>query len=236
MNLYNIADLTVAMTCRYDIMKRRSEKYLARESGSALLTLDVSDAAIQDLLKRAPHLTPAEAELILTASRFSRLLPAHGGFTLHASAISYKNSAILFSADSGVGKSTHTRLWQKHFGKNAVPIINDDQPVIRLADDSAYVYGSPFSGNSDDNQDLKVPLRTVVFLERSEKNRISRLSPGEAVPLFLKHIPRYSGSRKYMDMMLELLDRLLCAAPVWRLRCNTDESAAVLAEEAIMRT
>ena len=143
---------------------------------------------------------------------------------------------ILFSADSGVGKSTHTRLWQKHFGKDAVPIINDDQPVIRLADDSAYVYGSPFSGNSDDNQDLKVPLRTVVFLERSEKNRISRLSPGEAVPLFLKHIPRYSGSRKYMDMMLELLDRLLCATPVWRLRCNTDESAAVLAEEAIMRT
>lgn len=234
MDIYNIADLSVAMTCRYDIMKRRSEKYLSTGYGPAELRLEVSDASIENLLERAPHLTPAEAELMLTASRFARRLPAYGGFVLHASAIAYRGAAILFSGDSGIGKSTHVRLWQKHFGEDTVPIINDDQPVIRLFDNAAYVYGSPFSGNSDENRDMKVPLRTVVFLEQSETNRIRRLEPKESIPLFLKQIPRYSSSREYMGKMLTLLDQFLREIPVWLLRCNMDESAAVAAEEAIM--
>ena len=28
MNYYRFSDLTISMTCRYDIMKRRAEKYL----------------------------------------------------------------------------------------------------------------------------------------------------------------------------------------------------------------
>ena len=235
MKTYHIADLTVSMTCRYDIMKRRSEKYLAKEAAPAELALEVSDASIKNFLEHAAHLTPAEAELILTASCFSRQLPAYGGFILHASAISYRGFAILFSADSGVGKSTHTRLWQKHFGKHEVPIINDDQPVIRLFDNCAYVYGSPFSGNSDENQDMKAPLRAVVFLERSETNQMRRLDPKESVPLFLKQIPRHSSSREYMEEMLSLLDRFLKEIPVWLLSCNMDEDAAVLAEKMIMK-
>ncbi len=50
---------------------------------------------------------------------------------LHASAIVVGNSAYLFSASSGTGKSTHTKLWQECFGDKAV-IINDDKPVIRI--------------------------------------------------------------------------------------------------------
>lgn len=258
MNTYRIAELSVNMKCTYDILERRAEKYLSTSCPSAGrssdapagyasdapagyapdapadISVNVTDAAIRSLLSRSPHLTPAEAELILSASAFSRQLPAHGGFSLHASAIAYKGEAILFSAESGGGKSTHTRLWQERFGKDAVTIINDDQPVIRLDGSAAYVYGSPFSGNSEENRNVKVPLRAVVFLQQSGSDQICRIPPDRSVPLFLRRIPRYPGSRAYMEQMLSLLDRLLCTVPVWFLRCTMDEHAAVIAEEAVM--
>lgn len=39
-------------------------------------------------------------------------VPSSGGFYLHSSAVELDGRAYLFSGKSGVGKSTHTRLWQ----------------------------------------------------------------------------------------------------------------------------
>ena len=43
-------------------------------------------------------------------------VPSSGGFYLHSSAVELDGRAYLFSGKSGVGKSTHTRLWQQIFG------------------------------------------------------------------------------------------------------------------------
>lgn len=233
MVLYNISGLKVAMVCRYDTLKRRAEKYLSSDADTADITIEVTDRAVKNILLKYSGVSPASAELSLTAAGFSRQLPQFDGFILHASAIGYRGTAILFSADSGVGKSTHTRLWQNVFGKDNVPIINDDQPVIRFLSGKAFVYGSPFSGNSEENADIKLPLRAVVFLERAKTNDIHRLLPQDSVPLFLRQIPRYSYDRDYMDRILALLDRLLAHTPVWLLKCTPDRSAALLAEKAI---
>lgn len=61
---------------------------------------------------------------------------------VHSSAIKYNDKCYLFSADSGVGKSTHTSLWHKVYG-DKVQIINDDKPIIRLENNKLIVYGSP---------------------------------------------------------------------------------------------
>ena len=241
MNNYRFADLNISMTCSYDIMKRRAKKYLLPEvtetglSETAVpeIRLNPKNGLIQKYQEKYPHLTLSEAELILLSSHFSLELIKHQGFVLHASAISYKDKAVLFSADSGVGKSTHTRLWQKHFGKDAVHIINDDKPALRLFGNSFTVYGTPFSGNSDENENIKVPLHAVVFLEQSDDNVIKELTTEEALPYFLYNLPQYSKHAERMDTLLSLLDVLLKTTPVYRLSCNMEEEAAVLAEQTL---
>ena len=40
----------------------------------------------------------------------------------------------MFTAQSGTGKSTHIKLWKKHFGKD-VDIVNGDKPIVRVFND-----------------------------------------------------------------------------------------------------
>lgn len=105
MNYYRFSDLTISMTCRYDIMKRRAEKYLIpkakenelSETTTPEIRLNPKNELIQKYQEKYPHLTLDEAELILLSSHFSLELIKHQGFVLHASAISYNDKAVLFS-------------------------------------------------------------------------------------------------------------------------------------------
>lgn len=230
---YRFADFCISMNCQYDIMVRRSQKYLTEDTDDIDITLTIPERLMADWEKRYPHLTKAEIELILLSSRFSRELLMHDGFVLHASAIAFRHCGILFSADSGVGKSTHTRLWQKHFGESAVPVINDDKPAIRYISGKFYVYGTPFSGNSDKNLNRKVPLHAICFLEQDTSNSIQRLSPPQALPLLMRQTLRPRNSVKNVDSLLSLLDRLLTDIPVYLLHCNMEESAAELAASTL---
>ena len=63
----------------------------------------------------------------------------------HGSVLEMNGEAVAFTAVSGTGKSTHARLWRERFG-DAVTMINDDKPLIKLAEDQAIAYGTPWCG------------------------------------------------------------------------------------------
>lgn len=236
MEKYRFADLQVEMSCQYDIMKRRSVKYAVSGATAADILLDIPEERITTPADRYKHLTPNEIELILLGARFAREILHHNGFVLHASAIACQGRGILFSADSGTGKSTHTRLWQQHFGAENVPIINDDKPAIRLIDGNFFVYGTPFSGNSEENKNLKVPLLCIVFLKRAAENAIQRLTPAEALPLLMKQTLRPNSSPQHMELLLSILNRLLPVIPCYLLHCNMDEEVVELVADAVFHS
>ena len=62
---------------------------------------------------------------------------------VHASVISWADGGYMFLGKSGTGKSTHSRLWLENIPETS--LLNDDNPVIRMVDSKAYVYGSPWS-------------------------------------------------------------------------------------------
>ena len=94
-------------------------------------------------------------------------------FIMHGSSLMYKNKGIIFSAKSGTGKSTHSRLWQKY--SDAV-VINDDKNIIALEDDKLLIYPSPWSGKHMIDNNVVCSLDCIVFLYQSPTNVISEIS------------------------------------------------------------
>ncbi len=186
-----------------------------------------------DRLTAYPDLSLDEWEYIQTGLAFSRALLNYDGFCLHAAAVALDNRAILFSAPCGTGKSTHAGLWQERFGPERAVIINDDKPALRRLDNKFYVYGTPWSGKSGLNINVRAPLAAVVFLKQAPENRLKRLNSREAIPWLLGQCLRPGGDREKMDKLLTLLDALLQETPMYQLDCTISPAAADLVHAAI---
>lgn len=167
-------------------------------------------------------------------NHFSYNLLKFGGIVLHASAIVYNEKAYLFSAPSGTGKSTHTRLWQQIFGEKA-EIINDDKPALRCIDGIWYAYGTPWCGKDGINSNKKAPLAGICFLKQAEANRIRRLSNAEAVQKIIWQTMHGFKREESLDRMLASVDSLVRKIPVFELENRPEVEAAMLSYETMRR-
>ena len=169
-----------------------------------------------------------------SGAQFCRGLLEHDGFYLHAAAIELDGKAYLFSGPSGVGKSTHTRLWQEKFGA-AVQRFNDDKPALRFLDDTWYAYGTPWCGKDGINLNMKVPIAGICFLVQGNENRIRRLSNQEAVSSILWQTMRRFRDRKYLDLLLDHVGKLVETIPIYELTNRPEPAAAELSYETMRR-
>lgn len=177
--------------------------------------------------------SPVEAlEYVATGKAFYRKLLEFDGMMLHASAIAADGKAYLFSAESGVGKSTHTQLWRQHFGSERVSIINDDKPALRQCNGVWYAFGTPWSGKHGLNQNVCYPLAGICFIERGTTNRIEPYTGNDIIFRFLKNTYRYKDA-ECSDKILSYIGSIIESIPVWRLECNMEAEAAYAAYEAM---
>lgn len=226
MKSYRIADLTVNMSPT-GRTERLAAPYEIPFTDAPDGTIRVTQERIDAYKAKYPDAQIADWQYYLSGVLFSSLLMLQNGLVLHASAVAYKNEAFLFSADSGTGKSTHVARWQKVFPEAVV--INDDKPAIRLTDEGFFVYGTPWSGKTDLNTNIKVPLKGICFLERGTQNSIVPMTDAaQIIPLFLQQTLHRNGREK-TDRMLTTLDKLIRTAPFYRLTCLPNDDAARVA-------
>ncbi len=235
---YNIADLKIVMTTYHEKTERQAASYTTeedwkKENADGIINFEHAfyEDEKQHFMKNATY---DSIEYIFTGSLFNRILLNFNGCMLHSSAVVVDGYAYLFSADSGTGKSTHAQLWLKHFGDKAF-IINDDKPAIRFVDGEWYVYGTPWSGKTNQNVNTKAKLGAIVFIERAKENRIEKISIKEAIPLFFKQTIRKLQAEEKMDLVLDIMARILTENPVYKLGCNISDEAVITAYEKIRR-
>ncbi len=144
----------------------------------------------------------------------------------HGSAIAVDGVAYLFTAKSGTGKSTHTRLWRKLFGDRAV-MVNDDKPLIEISDNGVLIYGTPWNGKHRLSTNMSAPLRAICILERAEQNNIIKLEPRSEFAKILSQTYR-NNDPLFMKKTLSLLDKMLSKLSLYKLGCNMDPEAAIV--------
>ena len=144
----------------------------------------------------------------------------------HSSVVSYQGKAYMFLGTSGTGKSTHSSLWLKYI--EGTELVNDDNPVVRIIDGVARVYGSPWSGKTPCYRNVVYPVGGIVKLDQAPYNEIKRL---KGVRAYAAVVPSISGKRwdkKVADGLHETENLLAQLVPVWHLDCLPDEAAARL--------
>lgn len=150
----------------------------------------------------------------------------------HGSAIAVDGRAVLFTAKSGTGKSTHTRLWRDAFGERAV-MINDDKPLLWVKDEGVLVCGTPWDGKHRISTNCMMPLEAICILERGENNDIHPITARQAVPMLMQQSHR-SGHPAAVAQLLQVLDKMSKKVRFYRLRCNMDPEAAQVAYEGML--
>ena len=230
---YLIADLVTEYTPRSEEFKAFLEPFSYDGDRAADITLGYTREDAESLLKKmVKETTFSQAESFGVSGIFNRSIIRHRAMLVHSSALICGGKAYLFSADSGVGKSTHTRIWLEAFG-DEVHIMNDDKPVIRICDDRILACGTPFDGGSGIALNETYPLCAIIFVERGEENSVRVPSDKEVIQKLYFQTARMVGPKTAQEMLINF-DLLIGKAKFYILTCNMDISAAHTARREII--
>ena len=167
-------------------------------------------------------------ELFMTA--FYSYISLHDALLMHASAVSYENKSIVFTAPSGTGKTTQAELWAKHKGAT---ILNGDKVFLKRENDGIHAWGSPWKGSSPYAENASAPLRAIVALEQAEENSIRKLEGFEVLEYVVPHVFFPSWDERCEQAVLTFLDQVLGETEVYLLKCRPDEGAVELLASTI---
>lgn len=235
MNIYRIAEMNIAVKAHYEETYRYMADYLT-DSDDYELYIEPTDEMIryEEELGEEIHGYCASA-YICEAVAILRVICDYiidkGGFFLHCSCLKYKDEAIIFTAPSGTGKSTHASLWRRHFGGEVV-MINDDKPLVREKDGRFIIYGTPWNGKHGIGENTSAPVRSVVFLSQAAENHAESVSPIEALTMILQQTVLPS-EKEALSKLLDMLGRMVESVPMYRLGCNISDEAVTTIYEKI---
>ena len=163
-------------------------------------------------------------------SLFSYAVLNHHACVLHGVVMEYEGKGILITAASGVGKTTHTRMWRD---KERALILNGDRCLCRNIEGTWYAYGMPWSGSSGEYINRRVPIRAIVSLRQAPVNSVRSLSPYEGTIWLLQRIfaPVWKGNLQ--NQAFNMAEELAAEIPMLELSCTPDYEAVQVLKTAL---
>ena len=236
---YKMADKVVEVTSIHAEVHEYCADYQTDENADYSVTTTQTDidferekSAHEDEIEGIPvrHFSDSYLEELAVYRKIAEKMLDYDTVLFHGSVVAVDGVGYLFTAKSGTGKSTHTRLWREYFGDRTV-MVNDDKPLLHIAD-TVTAYGTPYNGKHRLGTNISVPLKAICILTRSADNHIEPITREQAYTMLLQQVYRPADMLK-MAKTLELMDRLADSVKLYRLGCNMDISAARVAYEGM---
>lgn len=238
--IYKIADKIIEICSLYDEVHRLCSDY--RHSGSVDFSVKIfqkdidferEKSADENKKSERPiyNFTDSYLETLAVYRKIAEQMIEFNTILFHGSAVSVDGRAYLFTAKSGVGKSTHTRLWREFLGENAV-MVNDDKPLLKITENKVLVYGTPWNGKHQLGSNISVPLKAICVLERAKINHIEKITKSAAFPMLLQQSYRSEDTEK-MRKILKIINKISDSVSLYKAWCNMEQEAAEITYNAM---
>jgi len=237
---YKIADKVVEVNSIYEEVHEYCSDYQTDEPADYSVTTTQADidferqkSAREDEIEGIPirQFSDSYLEELAVYRKIAEKMLDFDTVLFHGSVVAVDGVGYLFTAKSGTGKSTHTRLWREYFGDRAI-MVNDDKPLLHIGDSGVVAYGTPYNGKHRLSTNISVPLKALCILTRDNDNQIESITREQAYTMLLQQVYRPADMLK-MTKTLALMDRLADSVKLYKLGCNMDISAAKIAYEGM---
>ncbi len=224
--VYKIAGLNILIEYFYNETSILLDKFRIDDFSHIDFEILITESDVSKQMELTKINEPSFVENQCILDKLSSiLLNKYGSFIFHGSAISYKDNGYIFTAPSGTGKSTHVNNLRKVLG-DEIKYINDDKPIIKIEDNTPFIYGSPWEGKHFLGSNIKAKLKAFIFLEQDNKNSVKEVDFNE----FLTKILSQSQKPKTVFEGEKLLDVIVnftnSNVKFYILKCNKDVSSA----------
>lgn len=226
-----IADLNIRLHNRYGYTEELCREYVTDAKEIDFEVRVTEDDIAKEIKDSDSPVDEAYAESVCLHREIADRLWKYDAFLLHAALIECDGRGYAFAARSGVGKSTHITLWRKNFGRR-VRAINGDKPIIRMTEQGPVAYGTPWNGKERLGENRSCALNALCFLERGEKNEIQSISMTDGVLRMFNQL-YFPRSEEAITRTMDLVDSFAQRMPFFRLFCNMEDDAAIVAHEAM---
>ena len=236
-NVYRIADKNIRIRSLLNNVHTLCKDYLVSSPESENTDFDVitsqDDIEYERSKNTGGDYSDGYLETLAVYRKIADQMIVYNTFLIHGSCIAIDGQGILFTAKSGVGKSTHAKNWCDLFS-GRVLMVNDDKPLIHVGDKQVTIYGTPYNGKHKRGSDISVPLKAICVLERGEQNSIKSISYREAFPMLIQQTYRPDNKELYA-ITINLIEKMSKQLNYYNLHCNMDIESARVAYEGIMK-
>ena len=227
-----IAGIPIGIDARFEYTEKYVSEFICDEA--PLFTVSATDAEMDKECELSGVRLPYQyVENVVMYRKIAERLCDFSAVVFHGAILEYEGRGYAVTAHSGVGKTTHTRIWLSEFG-DKVKILNGDKPIFRIIDGVTYVCSTPWKGKEGYGYNAMLPLGGIAFLARGKENR-SRTATADAVSMRLMNQIYISKTNVLsISRSMRIADEILSTVPLYELECNMEPEAAHVAYRAFV--
>lgn len=221
-----LAGIPIEVNALYSQTKDFCKEYLSDDISDISISIYKKDIR-EERKRNSARCSNRYLETLALCRKVASALLEHGVVLFHGAAMVANGKAYLFTAKSGIGKTTHCKLWLKNIPE--CHILNGDKPLLLFKENQIYVCGSPWMGKENYGVNEILPLESICLLNRDEVNHIEKISLNDSFETMMNqcHIPEGNGNFAKVVNMIKQLSNMR----YYRLGCNMKDEAAKVSYE-----
>ena len=150
---------------------------------------------------------------------------------IHASLVRHNGYGYAFIAKSGTGKSTQVSMWLRYIP--GCDLMNDDNPIVRIIEGEAWIYGSPWSGKTPCYRNVKARLGALTRIDRAAANSVEKPDPISAFASLLPSCSSMKWDPAIYNAICDTITKVVETGRIFTLHCLPDREAAEVCCKAV---